>query len=107
MQRLRLSPALSRTASALTLAVSVVSATSAAAQDGAATSGDSETIIATGVPASLDRSIDLKRNSAAVVDGISAEDIGKFPDTNLAESLQRITGVSIDRFNGEGSRVTG
>src|SRR3546814_10706600 len=36
----------------------------------------------------------------------SAEDIGKFPDTNLAESLQRITGVSIDRQNGEGSLVT-
>ncbi|MCJ8271584.1 MAG: TonB-dependent receptor, partial [Psychrosphaera sp.] len=39
-------------------------------------------------------------------DAISAEDIGKFPDTNLAESLQRITGVSIDRANGEGSKVT-
>jgi TonB-dependent receptor len=58
------------------------------------------------VRASLDRSIDLKRLSSGVVDGISAEDIGKFPDTNLAESLQRITGVSIDRVNGEGSKVT-
>ncbi|WP_437403784.1 TonB-dependent receptor plug domain-containing protein, partial [Alteromonas macleodii] len=41
-----------------------------------------------------------------VVDAISAEDIGKFPDTNLAESLQRITGISISRNNGEGSQVT-
>jgi len=41
-----------------------------------------------------------------VVDGIVAEDIGKFPDTNLAEALQRISGVSIDRSIGEGSRVT-
>jgi TonB-dependent receptor len=41
-----------------------------------------------------------------VVDAISAEDIGKFANTNLAESLQRITGVSIDRVNGEGSTVT-
>src|SRR5690606_10904521 len=64
------------------------------------------TIIVTGVRASLNRSIDLKRNSSGVVDGISAEDIGKFPDTNLAESLQRIPGVSIDRVNGEGSKVT-
>jgi TonB-dependent receptor len=103
MQRHRLAPALARTASALTLAISFVSATSAAAQD---TSDESESIIVTGVRASLDRSIDLKRNSSGVVDGISAEDIGKFPDTNLAESLQRITGVSIDRVNGEGSRVT-
>jgi TonB-dependent receptor len=103
MQRLRLSPALARTASALTLAACFGSATSAAAQE----APDSDTpIIVTGVRASLDRSIDLKRNSAGVVDGISAEDIGKFPDTNLAESLQRITGVSIDRVNGEGSRVT-
>jgi len=38
-----------------------------------------------------------------IVDAISAEEMGKFPDTNLAESLQRITGVSIDRSNGEGS----
>lgn len=41
-----------------------------------------------------------------MVDAISSEDIGKFPDTNLAESLQRITSVSIDRQNGEGSKVT-
>src|SRR6478736_7653692 len=104
MQRLRLSPALARTASALTLAACFGSATSVAAQE---TPQTPETeIIVTGVRASLDRSIDLKRNAAGVVDGISAEDIGKFPDTNLAESLQRITGVSIDRVNGEGSRVT-
>ena len=45
-------------------------------------------------------------DAVGVVDAISAEDIGKFPDTNLAESLQRISGVSIDRSNGEGSKVT-
>src|SRR6188768_78373 len=107
MQRLRLSPALARTASALTLVACFGSATSATAQEtpAAATTPDTE-IIVTGVRASLDRSIDLKRNAAGVVDGISAEDIGKFPDTNLAESLQRITGVSIDRVNGEGSAIT-
>jgi TonB-dependent receptor len=63
-------------------------------------------IVVTGIRASLDRAIDIKRNSAGVVDAISAEDIGKFPDTNLAESLQRITGVSISRVNGEGSQVS-
>ena len=63
-------------------------------------------IIVTGIRASLERSIEIKRNNTGVVDAISAEDIGKFPDTNLAESLQRITGVSIDRTNGEGSQVT-
>ncbi|WP_081987882.1 TonB-dependent receptor [Sphingomonas sp. 37zxx] len=62
-------------------------------------------IVVTGVRASLQRAIDIKRNSSGVVDAISAEDIGKFPDTNLAESLQRVTGVSINRANGEGSQV--
>ena len=75
----------------------------APADDQAAASGD---IVVTGVRASLERSIAIKRNSNGIVDAISAEDIGKFPNTNLAESLQRITGVSIDRVNGEGSTVT-
>ncbi|PCK08277.1 MAG: TonB-dependent receptor [Alteromonadaceae bacterium] len=65
-----------------------------------------EEVIVVGIRGSLDRAMDLKRNSSGVVDGISAEDIGKFPDSNLAESLQRITGVSIDRTNGEGFQVT-
>ncbi|PHR93006.1 MAG: TonB-dependent receptor [Robiginitomaculum sp.] len=63
-------------------------------------------IITTGIRGSLERSMDIKRNSSGVVDAISAEDIGKFPNTNLAESLQRISGVSINRVNGEGSEVT-
>jgi len=65
-----------------------------------------EEVIVTGMRASYERSMDIKRDGQGVVDAISAEDIGKMPDTNLAESLQRITGVSIDRVNGEGSRVT-
>jgi TonB-dependent receptor len=71
--------------------------------DTAAEGGD---IVVTGIRASLERSIAIKRDSNGVVDAISAEDIGKFANTNLAESLQRITGVSIDRRNGEGSTVT-
>ena len=63
-------------------------------------------VVVTGIRASLRRSIDLKRDAQGIVDAISAEEIGKFPDTNLAESLQRITGVSIDRANGEGQFVT-
>ncbi len=63
-------------------------------------------IVVTGIRASLEASAAIKREAQGVVDAISAEDIGKFPDTNLAESLQRITGVSIDRQNGEGSLVT-
>ena len=63
-------------------------------------------IVVTGIRASLQESMNIKRNAQGVVDAISAEDMGKFPDTNLAESLQRITGVSIDRNSGEGSKVT-
>jgi len=65
-----------------------------------------EEIVVVGIRGSLNRSMDIKRTSSGVVDAISAEDIGKFPDQNLAESLQRITGVSIDRQRGEGSQVT-
>jgi TonB-dependent receptor len=68
--------------------------------------GEETELVVTGIRASLERSMDTKRDSAGVVDAISAEDIGKFPDTNLAESLQRITGVSISRNNGEGSQIT-
>ena len=60
-----------------------------------------------GIRGSLQSSMIQKRDAQGVSDGIIAEDIGKFPDTNLAESMQRITGVSIDRTAiGEGSRVT-
>jgi len=64
-------------------------------------------VVVTGIRASLERAMDIKRDADAVVDSISAEDIGKFPDANVAESLQRITGVSIDRNQvGEGQTVT-
>lgn len=65
-----------------------------------------EEVVVMGIRGSLTNSMDIKRNATGVVDAISAEDIGKFPDTNLAESLQRITGVSIDRSNNEGNKVT-
>ena len=65
-----------------------------------------EVIAVRGVRSSLQQAAEIKRNSMGVVDAISAEDIGKFPDTNLAESLQRISGVSISRTNGEGTEVT-
>lgn len=65
-----------------------------------------EEVVVQGIRSSLKTSLDTKRQSSGVVDAITAEDIGKFPDSNLAESLQRITGVSISRRNGEGSQVT-
>lgn len=65
-----------------------------------------EVIEVQGIRGSLTRAMNLKRDMSGVVDAISSEEMGKFPDTNLAESLQRITGVSVSRSNGEGSEIT-
>lgn len=65
-----------------------------------------EVIEVSGIRGSLQRSVSLKRNANQIVDAISSEDIGQFPDTNLAESLQRISGVAIDRSGGEGQSIT-
>ena len=65
-----------------------------------------EEVVVKGIRSSLKKSMDIKRLDEGVVDAITAEDIGAFPDTNLAESLQRITGVSINRVRGEGQSVT-
>ncbi|MGK6355496.1 TonB-dependent receptor [Sphingomonas sp. DT-207] len=73
----------------------------AATQSGA---GEEEVVV-TGYAGSLREAIEVKRNANAVVDAISAEDIGKFPDRNVAESLSHIPGVSIDRRFGEGEKV--
>ncbi|KQY28064.1 TonB-dependent receptor [Caulobacter sp. Root487D2Y] len=59
-------------------------------------------VIVTGLRGSLQRNLDIKRTSAGVVDAISAEDIGKFPDSNVAASLQRLPGVSIQRAGARG-----
>lgn len=81
----------------------------AQAEDGpaiAAPPSDTTDVVVVGIRRSLRSSQDIKKNTQGVVDAITAEDIGKFPDTNLAEAIQRIPGVTIDRSNNEGSRVT-
>ncbi len=65
-----------------------------------------EEVQVTGIRRSMEKANDMKRESGGVMDAIAAEDIGKFPDTNVAESLQRITGVAIDRNKGEGRFVS-
>ncbi len=75
-------------------------------QNGAPATVDADQdIVVTGIRGSLRSAIAVKRNANAVVDVISAEDIGKFPDRNVAESLSHIPGVSIDRRFGEGEKV--
>ena len=62
-------------------------------------------IIVTGVRASLQSAQNVKRNASAIVDSIVAEDIGKLPDNNATEALQRITGVQVSRDVGEGGAI--
>ena len=65
-----------------------------------------EEVVVTGIRASLDRALETKRDAAGFVDAINAEDVGKLPDQNVAEALQRVTGVSIQRSRGEGDFVS-
>ncbi len=65
-----------------------------------------EVIEVKGIRGSMIKAMDVKRSASGVIDAIAAEDIGKFPDQNLAESMQRISGVSIDRSGGEGQKIT-
>ncbi len=95
----------SKIATSLSLILGATILAPAHAED-AAPEQEVERIEVTGIRASLIKSMDIKRSAAGVVDAITSEDIGKFPDSNLAESLQRITGVSIDRSNAEGSKIT-
>lgn len=84
---------------------------SAHAQEAQATTdtpgaGDRDVVVVTGYRASLQSAIRTKKNADIIMDAINAEDIADFPDSNLAESLQRIPGISIDRDNGEGRTIS-
>ncbi|RYY01249.1 MAG: hypothetical protein EOO53_18375 [Gammaproteobacteria bacterium] len=84
---------------------SCVAAIALATLNGAYAQSEPEEIVVTGIRASLTRAIDIKRDASSVVDSISAEDIGKLPDTTIADSLQRVSGIQIRRSAGEGSTV--
>jgi len=77
----------------------------AAAQALEADAAPVQQVVVSGMRASLEKAQDLKRRADQVVDSIVADDIGKLPDANVAEALQRITGVQVSRSRGEGDRV--
>ena len=91
---------------AMAAAVSSIVAGSTIAYAQEAQKGALEEVIIVGIRGSLEQANALKRSAASIQDSIVAEDIGKFPDQNVAESLQRVTGVSISRTNGVGTAVT-
>lgn len=77
-----------------------------AEEAGAAEEQQIEEVVVQGIRASLQGAVKAKRDSEQVLDAIVAEDIGKFPDKNIAEALQRVTGVQLTRTQGEGSGIS-
>ena len=92
------------------IAIALAMAGAAAAQTAPAPAQTDDTaveeVVVTGFRASLANALDIKRRENDLVDVIKAQDIADFPDLNLAESLQRVPGVSIDRDGGEGRTIT-
>ncbi|RYD65899.1 MAG: TonB-dependent receptor, partial [Sphingomonadales bacterium] len=88
------------------LATALAFGTPALAQDTAPENEAKDEIVVTGIRASLERAADIKREADQVLDVITAEDVGKLPDANVAEALQRVTGVQITRVFGEGQSVS-
>ncbi|RDV29021.1 TonB-dependent receptor [Alteromonas aestuariivivens] len=101
----RTNPLSKRTLVGIAIA-SALQAPVALAQTPASSENVVEVIEVRGFTSSLKASMLDKKASDVVSDGITAEDLGKFPDQNVAESLQRITGVAIDRSGGEGQFIT-
>src|SRR6266540_2378775 len=65
-----------------------------------------EEVVVTGFKQSIATAVEEKRKSAEIIDVIKADDIASFPDNNLAEAIQRIPGVSIERDSGQGRSIT-
>ncbi|MDC7682730.1 TonB-dependent receptor [Asticcacaulis sp. BYS171W] len=86
--------------------LALMAAGTAFAQESAPAAQEETVVVVTGFRNSLQTAISEKKKSVDMVDVIKAEDIGQFPDLNLAESLQRIPGISIDRDGGEGKQIT-
>ncbi|MEJ6007691.1 TonB-dependent receptor [Paucibacter sp. AS339] len=110
MQNRHHHPRLSRLSRCLlaTSALGLLASMSAEAQQSPASDDKKQldAVVVTGLRASLESALRAKRDDKGIVDVIKAEDMGKFPDTNLAESLQRVPGVVIDRDAGEGRSIT-
>lgn len=89
---------------AIAIAATLMSGVVLAAEPAAEQDEISEVVVL-GIKKSLLDAIEIKRNNVGVMEAISAEDFGKFPDGNLAESLARVPGIAIDRSNVEGQTI--
>ena len=108
----RLARAIAQTIGVRTSALGCVflmAAAAAGAQNAAPASGstgDIETVVVTGIRAGIEGAIELKRESTSIVEAISAEDIGKLPDTSIAESISRLPGITSQRAEGRASAIS-
>ncbi|WFC41561.1 TonB-dependent receptor [Pseudoxanthomonas sp. SE1] len=84
----------------------VALAQEATAEQGGSAATDLDKVTVTGYRYSIEQSLDQKRNANAIVEVITAEDVGKFPDKNVADALQRVPGVIVTRDGGEGKNVS-
>ena len=87
-------------------AAQAVSASEPVTQDAAQDATVVDEIVVTGFRSSLQQALNIKRREAGAVDAILAEDMADFPDQNLAEAIQRLPGVTIDRVNGQGTTIS-
>ncbi len=92
--------------SLLALAIMAAGLPSTALAQAEAADENVQEVLVLGVKGAQKSAIDVKRNAATIVDGISAEDIGKLPDSTITDSLQRITGVQVQRNGGEGGALS-
>jgi len=91
----------------LSLSIAMIAALGSSSVAFAQDEDQVEEIVVTGIRGSLMQALDVKRNNTQIVDAIVAEDIGKFPDNNVIESLQRVTGVQVtNRGSGETSEIS-
>jgi outer membrane receptor for ferrienterochelin and colicin len=86
--------------------LAIAASAQVSAQDAAPPAEEVQEVIVSGIRASLRDALEVKRESLQVVDAISAEDVGDFPDKNIGEALQRVPGVQINRQDGEGRGVS-
>ncbi|RZL40674.1 MAG: TonB-dependent receptor [Rubrivivax sp.] len=102
LRRTRQAPG--QVALAMTLLAGLI--TQAYAQTAPATEQKLDTVVVTGIRAALESSANAKKNAVGFIDAITAEDMGKFPDSNIAESISRIPGVTLTReITGEGLQI--
>src|SRR3546814_18161343 len=92
-------------AAASVVAMGLAASPASAQSETAADEGTESEIVVTGFRASLENALNAKRDSNLIIESVNAEDIGKFPDKNVAESLQRLPGTQNDRENGQGSKL--